>query len=607
MPEPLNLGAHWDGHATTFCVWAPDHRLVAVVVDDTGRTRPLTASDTGYWSATFDDIGPGHRYRYRLDEDDARTFPDPASRFQPLGVHGPSEVIDPAAFAWTDAHWVAPVLPDLVFYELHVGTFTPQGTFRGVVEQLDHLASLGVTAIELMPLADFPGNRNWGYDGTALFAPARAYGRPDDLRALVDAAHGRGLAVFVDVVYNHLGPDGNYLRAFSTRYFNAAHTTPWGDAINLDRDGSHDVRRFLIENALRWIREYHADGLRLDATQALIDDGPEHFLSELTRTVRARAGRAVHLVAEDNRNLAQLVLPPERSGFGLDAVWADDFHHQIRVHTAHDREGYYAAYRGTTTDIATTMRQGWFFTGAAMSLPASAARGTPTIGIDPCRFVICLQNHDQIGNRADGARLHHQVDLATFRALTALMLLAPETPLLFMGQEWAATTPFLYFTDHHAELGALVTEGRRAEFSGFSAFHDPAQRAAIPDPQSLETFERSRLAWDEPERSPHREMLTLYRQLLTLRKQLAPGRLDTGAFDVSSLNEHAVALRLPSALVVARLSGAGSVDVERTAPAVLTTEDGAVAHDPSPIHIAGSRITFTRPGAVVMSTSLAPP
>jgi len=606
MPESPNLGAHWDGRATTFCVWAPDHREVAVVLAD-GQTRTLTQSATGYWSATFADVRPGHRYGYRLDGDEARTFPDPASRFQPLGVHGPSEVVDPAAFAWTDAQWVAPELPDLVFYELHVGTFSPEGTFRGVIDRLDHLVSLGVTAIELMPLADFAGNRNWGYDGTALFAPARVYGRPDDLRALVDAAHQRGVAVFVDVVYNHLGPDGNYLRAFCTKYFNAAHVTPWGDAINLDGEGSREVRRFLIENALRWIREYHADGLRLDATHALIDDGPEHFLAELTRRVRACAGRDVHLVAEDNRNLAQLVLPPERSGFGLDAVWADDFHHQVRVHTAHDREGYFAEYQGTSADIATTLRQGWFFTGTETTPSGSRRRGTPTVGIAPCQFVTCLQNHDQIGNRADGARLHHEVDFATFRALTTLLLLAPETPLLFMGQEWAATAPFLFFTDHHPTLGHEVTEGRREEFSGFRAFADPARRAAIPDPQDPDTFHRSRLEWDERQRSPHREMFTLYQRLLALRKQLAPGRLAAGTFDVSSPSEHAVALHLPSALVVAQLSGAGAVNVDPGGRTVLTTEDSDVAHDSSPVRIDDCRITFSRPGAVVMRASRARP
>ena len=403
-----------------------------------------------------------------------------------------------------------------VFYELHVGTFTPEGTFRGVLERLPYLKNLGITAIELMPVADFPGNRNWGYDGVALFAPARCYGEPGDLRALVDAAHQHGLAVYLDVVYNHLGPDGAYANVFSPHYFTDRHQSPWGSGVNLDGPHSAEVRRFFIENALHWVHEYHIDGLRLDATHAMQDDSPVHFLAELTTTVREQSGRPVLFVAEDHRNLARMLRPVAAGGWGIDAVWADDFHHQARVHVAHDHEGYYADFTGRAEDLATTLRQGWFFSGQHSTF-LGGPRGSDPSGLSPKQFVVCIQNHDQIGNRADGARLHHEVDEGTFRALSTLLLLLPQTPLLFMGQEWAASSPFLFFTDHADDLGRKVTEGRRQEFSAFAAFADPARRAAIPDPQDPRTFARSRLQWDEAERDPHARMRRLYQRLLEIR------------------------------------------------------------------------------------------
>jgi maltooligosyltrehalose trehalohydrolase len=601
------LGAIYGRNTTTFRVWAPDHRSVELILEraEDLEARVLAREGAGYWSGTFKDIVPGDRYRYRLNGDTNQTFPDPASRFQPLGVHGPSEVVDSAAFVWTATGWETPPLADLVLYELHVGAFTATGTFRAIIERLGHLQWLGVNAIELMPIADFAGDRNWGYDGAALFSPSRAYGSPDDLRALVDAAHHHGISVVLDVVYNHFGPDGAYLTAFSQSYCTSAHQTPWGAAINLDGPRSPDVRRFLIENALHWIREYHLDGLRLDATHQLRDDGARHFLAELADTVRDHAGRRVHLTAEDERNCARLVLPGAQGGFGFDAVWADDFHHQARVHTAHDDEGYYADYSGTAADLAETIRRGWFFTGQPRP-STGAPRGTDPSRIAPAQCIVCLQNHDQVGNRADGARLTADIDLATFRALTTLLLLVPETPLLFMGQEWAATSPFLFFTDHGPELGRQVTEGRRGEFSTFRAFTDPARRASIPDPQERDTFERSRLRWDESHQSPHREILALHRLLIELRRVVRPGHLARGGFDATALDDHTLLLTLPGLSSVIRLAGSAVLDVTgRVAPIVFTTEDPGLTHDSLPIHVDRDQIRFARPGAVVMSTSLA--
>jgi maltooligosyltrehalose trehalohydrolase len=614
------LGAVAGGRGTTFRVWAPDRREVAVVLHDspTGarssaapasgeRPRPLRRDKSGLWTGTFDDIGPGRLYMLRLDGQVDETYPDPASRYQPFGVHGPSAVVDPDSFHWSDGRWVAPAFDQLVFYELHVGTFSPAGTFRGVTELLPRLAELGVTAIELMPVADFAGDRNWGYDGVTLFAPAHCYGTPDDLRMLVDTAHTCGLAVFLDVVYNHLGPDGAYANAFSPYYFTDAHESPWGRGVNLDGPHSEFVRRFFIENAIHWVSEYHIDGLRLDATHALVDDSHRHFLSELTSTVRRAVSTPVHFVAEDHRNLATLLKPIDRGGYGVDGVWADDFHHHARVHAAKDREGYYADFSGSTSDIARTLTQGWFFTGQHSNY-LGHARGTDPSGLDPAHFVICIQNHDQIGNRADGARLNHQVDAATYRALSTLLLLAPQTPLIFMGQEWASRSPFMYFTDHHEALGRLITEGRRQEFSAFEAFADPESRDGIADPQARDTFVQSRLRWSEIEQPEHASMLRLYRRLLQLRGSLAVlGRRTPDSYVARALDDHTVVIdyRGGALVVVARISGAGTVayDIPDTAVTILTSEEPGFATDAQPIGLRRDgrcQIDFRRPGAVVL-------
>jgi maltooligosyltrehalose trehalohydrolase len=605
-----SIGAWREGGLTTFRVWAPDRQSVDLILEGDRRPRPLAREEDGHWSGRFSDIVANATYRYRLDGRDEETLPDPASRFQPRGVHGPSQVIDPTAFRWSDHGWRPPRRESIVFYELHVGTFSPDGTFGGVVERLPYLAQLGVTSIELMPLGDFSGDRNWGYDGVAIFAPARCYGTPDDLRRLVDAAHQHGLAVCVDVVYNHLGPDGAYANAFSPYYFSDRHNSPWGRGVNLDGRHSRAVRDFFIQNALHWVLEYHVDALRLDATHALQDEGRRHFLEELTSTVRERAGRSVMFVAEDHRNLAGMLRPACDDGWGIDGVWADDFHHQVRVHSAGDREGYYQDFTGTTADLAATIRQGWFFTGQP-SQYLGERRGTDPTGLSPRQFVVCIQNHDQVGNRSDGARLNHQVDAAVFRAISVLLLTVPQTPLLFMGQEWAATTPFLYFTDHHDELGRQITEGRREEFGDFEAFCDPCTRATIPDPQARDTLDRSRLHWDELTREPHISMLRLYQRLLGLRRTLAPLRMaKCGSYDVCAVNAETVALRLTidqeQVAVIVRLGGAGSCSVAAPGTSwhvVLTTEDADLTDDPHPIQIAcGATLEtrFARPGAVIV-------
>jgi maltooligosyltrehalose trehalohydrolase len=559
----LPLGANVVDGGVEFRVWAPASTRVDVIIygPDAEAVHPLDAEADGWFRGVVPGTGAGARYKYRLDEKDA--FPDPASRSQPDGVHEPSAVVDPSAFRWTDDGWRGVPLDELVVYEVHVGTATAAGTFDGLIERLDDIAALGVTAIEPLPLAEFPGARNWGYDGVYLYAPDGAYGGPEGFRRLVDAAHARGLAVVLDVVYNHLGPEGNYLHAVTGgRYFTDRHCTPWGDAIDYANPA---VREFAIQNAIHWAREYHVDGLRLDATHAILDDSPRHVLREMQERVRAALppGRHFVLIAEDERNDERVVLS---EGHGLDGVWADDLHHQLRRHIAGDHEAYFADYTGSIDDIVRTLRQGWFYEGQ-VSENHGAPRGTPAAGLPPAAFVHCIQNHDQVGNRALGDRLTETVTLPAYRAASALLLLSPYTPLLWMGQEWAASTPFQYFTDHPEELGRLVTEGRRREFGKFSAFADPAVRERIPDPQAPETFTRSKLRWDEAERMPHAGVLALYRELLRLRRaHPALRRRDRDGFAVATLGEHALALRRvgedgSALLLVVSFEGPLSVDL----------------------------------------------
>jgi maltooligosyltrehalose trehalohydrolase len=614
-----SLGAWVERGGVAFRVWAPERNEVALVVEAPEPAHiPMLREPDGTHASFVPGLGAGALYRYRVDGQGP--FPDPASRFQPRGVHGPSEVIDPS-FPWRDSGWSGLRLEELVVYELHVGCFTGEGSFAALRARLPHLVELGVTALELMPLADFPGQRNWGYDGVSLFAPARCYGRPEELRALVDEAHRLGLGVLLDVVYNHFGPDGAYHAMFSPSYFTERHRTPWGAAINLDDDRCAGVRRFFVENALHWLHEHHLDGLRLDATHALKDDGEPHFLAELGRACRQRARPGVRplLIAEDHRNLATLVRGEAERGYGLDGVWADDLHHVVRRGLAGDHEGYFRDFAGTSEELAATIRQGWLFCGQH-SEHLGGPRGSDPAGIPPRRFLVFLQNHDQVGNRALGERLHHDIELPTFRAATVLSLCLPETPLLFMGQEWAASTPFLYFTDHNPELGRLVTEGRRREFRSFSAFSDAARADRIPDPQAEATFRRSRIDWSELGREPHASVLRLTRALLRLRRE-DPGlsAADWEGFDARACDREALAVwRRRNGggghVLLVRLAGAGRVVGPELAgdPASpwrvrLSSEDPAFAADPQPIRIDESASApaaeFSRPGAVLLERS----
>jgi maltooligosyltrehalose trehalohydrolase len=605
-PWRPSLGA-WpdpDGDGVRFRVWAPRADRVAVIAEGT-PPLPLGREPDGQFAGLSRGLKPGARYRYALDG--RGPFPDPASRFQPEGVHGPSAVVDPGAFAWTDAGWRGVPRRELALYELHVGTFSPEGTFAGAAARLGHLAAMGVNAVELMPLADFPGRWNWGYDGVFPFAPARCYGPPDDLRRLVDRAHALGLAVLLDVVYNHFGPDGNIVGEFAAEYASARHRTPWGPAVNLDGPGSEPVRAYVIENALHWLHEYHLDGLRLDATHALIDEGPRHVLAELAAAVRGRGprGRPIHLIAEDHRNLAPLLRPEDAGGLGLDAVWSDDFHHVARRLLAGDTAGVFRDFAGTVPELVTVLNDGWLHRGA-FSIHRGKPRGTDPAGLSSDQFVIFLQNHDRIGNRAFGERLHHQIDPAAFRAATALFLLAPQVPLIFMGQEWAAGTPFRFFADHRPELARLVAEGRRREFASYPEFADPATREQIPDPADPATFAASRLDWSEPLREPHTGTLRLHRACLDLRHR--EGRMHRA----EALDADTLTLRNDTrSRLVVRLRGAGPVTLSGEAghagEVVFSTEEPAFVPDPQPpvIATAGADLilTFRRPGAVLLRSS----
>ncbi len=615
-----SLGAWRERNGIRFRVWAPEKDQVELVLEDepgNHRVIPLEKYQDRTFGTWVEGLSAGSRYRYRVDDG---LFPDPASRFQPEGVHGPSEVVDQASFCWTDQDWQGIPRDALVLYELHVGTFTPRGTFGGIIERLPYLAGLGITALELMPVADFPGQRNWGYDGVQPYAPARCYGRPDDLRRVVDEAHRLGLGVFLDVVYNHLGPEGNYLGAYSPSYFSPDHENPWGRGFNFDGPNSSMVREFFIENALHWVHEYHLDGLRLDATHGISDTTPRHFIAQLTARVRESCpDRRVHVIAEDHRNLAYMVKREGEGGWGLDGVWADDFHHEVRVRLAGDSEGYYRDYSGSLADLARTLNRGWYFTGQ-FSQVLGENRGTDPAGIPPRQFVFCIQNHDQIGNRAFGERLHHQIDFAAYRAASLLLLCAPATPLLFMGQEWATSAPFLYFTDHPQELAKLVTEGRRREFREFRAFRDTDARDLIPDPQAESTFRDSRLPWNEQSREPHASILRLYQVLVALRRsEPALHYAGLAHFEAFALSDSTLLLRHdlepgPSLLAIVQMHGAALVDLsgqpaleglrEACCQLVLTTEDRPFAPEPRPpiVDLTGPSpvIRFARPSGVLL-------
>ncbi len=510
-----------------FKVWAPKVQSVDVKIGE--QKYPLTQTEGGWWEAPIEGAGPGTDYVFQLDGKD-QPLPDPRSAFQPQGVNGPSRIVDHAAFRWTDAAWHARPLQSAIIYELHVGTFTPEGTCDAALGKLEYLRELGITHVELLPFAEFPGRNGWGYDGVDLFAPHAAYGGPDGLKRFVDACHGHGLAVIMDVVYNHFGPSGNYVGSFGP-YFTDAHKTPWGDAVNLEDAGSYEVRRFFCDNALMWLRDYHIDGLRLDAVHAYMDRSAINFMEQLSAEVRALeglTGRHYALIAESDLNDPRLITPREAQGYGLDAQWSDDFHHAIVALLTGDRSGYYADF-GDFADLGKALTQAFVYDGQ-YSEYRQRIHGRPALGLPGWRFLGYSQNHDQIGNRAKGERLEHLTDIARAKIAAALTLTAPFLPMLFQGEEWAASTPFQYFTDHEdKELARLVSEGRKKEFEAFG--WDPED---IPDPQETSTFENSKLKWDEITHPRHADMLDWYKKLIALRKsrpELSDGQIDQVEID----------------------------------------------------------------------------
>ena len=516
-----------------FLLWAPHARSVRLQLlpnDDLIDLEPLPK---GYFRAKVAEVEQDAQYLYRLDGQ--RSLPDPASRFQPQAVHGPSQIVDTASFQWTDQNWKGISLESSIFYELHVGTYTQEGTFDALIPHLAPLADLGITTVELMPIAQFPGSRNWGYDGVYPFAPQNSYGGPAALQRLVDSAHAQGLAVALDVVCNHLGPEGNYSSAFGP-YFTDRYRTPWGQAINFDGQGSDDVRRFFIENVLYWLEDYHFDALRLDAVHGIFDFSARHFLAELKSNVAqlsSRLGRPLHLIAESDSNDARLLHDPERGGYDLDAQWSDDFHHSVhRLLTKEDR-GYYADFAGITP-LVSTLNEGWYFSGQYSHFRQRRHGNSPR-GLAASKFVVFTQNHDQVGNRALGERLTALVEFESLKLAAGINLLSPFAPLLFMGEEYGETAPFQYFTSHgDPELVEAVRRGRREEFADFGWEQD------VPDPQAEQTYRRSHLDHSLQETGRHQTLFRFYQELIRLRREFNLGFAQPHV--VRELGDHALVL-----------------------------------------------------------------
>jgi maltooligosyltrehalose trehalohydrolase len=521
-------------------VWAPAATRVEVVLSQGTRTRELAPEGTGYFSDVVQ-AEPGEVYAFRVDGSE-RLYPDPASRYQPQGPHGASEIVDPQRYDWHDAAWTGIDLEGQVIYEMHLGTFTPEGTWASALPQLEELARLGITTIEVMPVAEFDGRFGWGYDGVDMFAPSHLYGRPDDLRRFVDTAHGCGIGVILDVVYNHFGPRGNYLRTFSPAYFSDRYDNEWGDAINFDGPDAGPVREFFIANAGYWIEEFHVDGLRLDATQQMFDASAEHIITAIAREARQRAGsRGIVLVGENERQETANVRPPGEGGRGLDALWNDDFHHSAMVALTGRSEAYYSDTRGEPQELLSAVKYGFLFQGQYYHWQRQP-RGTPALDLAPATFVHFLQNHDQVANSAQGLRGHQLTSPGKWRALTALLLLGPATPMLFQGQEFAASSPFLFFADFDSELNDAIRRGRGEFLTQFPSVRDVLAAGALDDPADPQTFRRCTL--DFSERDRHRPAYLLHEDLLRMRRTVPVFSAQRrGGVDGAVLSAHAFVLR----------------------------------------------------------------
>ena len=535
----FSAGAECIGDGVAFRVFTDRRRDVRLVIED-GDTLQMRPDGDGYFSLTVRGAGPGTRYRFSLDGEGP--FPDPASRFQPDGPHGVSQVVDGSGFRWTDHEWGGCRIAGQVIYEMHVGTFTPDGTWRAAADRLAHLADVGITLIEMMPVACFPGRFGWGYDGVALFAPTAQYGEPDDLRAFVDAAHAAGIGVILDVVYNHLGPAGNYLAQFSQSYFTDRYENDWGDALNFEAaSGQAPMRDLVVENARYWIEDFHFDGLRLDATQSILDGSPDHVIAELTRVCREAAGsRDIVIVGENEPEDCRLVGRPEDGGYGLDALWNDDFHHSAVVAATARNEAYFEDHRGSPQEFLSAAKYGFLFQGQVY-FHQRQRRGQPALDCASTSFVTFIENHDQVANSARGFRFHQRTSPGRLRALTALMLLMPGTPMLFQGQEFASRAPFLYFADHDGDLAEQVAEGRIEFLSQFETLASPTMAALVPRPDDAATFEACKLDWADARRNS--ETMRLHRDLISLRKTDAVIGAATPRVDGGVLAEESFYLR----------------------------------------------------------------
>jgi maltooligosyltrehalose trehalohydrolase len=518
MNRRYPIGAEASADGAHFRVWAPRRERVDVVFTTeyaAESAQPLQRETSGHFSGFVAGVKAGDLYRFRLDG--GALFPDPASRFQPQGPHGPSQVVDAARFDWGDLHWRGAGLEGQVIYEMHLGTFTREGTWEAARRELPELAAVGITVVEIMPVADFPGRFGWGYDGVGWFAPVAIYGGPDDFRRFVEDAHRAGIGVILDVVYNHIGPDGNYLHEFSHDYFTARHENEWGEALNFDGENSAGLRELVTTNAAYWAQEYHLDGLRLDATQQIFDSSPEHIIVALAKSMRNAAGsRKVFIVAENESQLSMLARPPERGGYGLDGLWNDDYHHTARVAVTGRREAYYTDYSGKPQELISAVKYGYLYQGQRYQWQVKR-RGAPAWDIESWQFVVYLDNHDQIANSVWGERVHQLTSPGRLKAITALLLLGPDTPMLFQGQEFAASSPFCFFADHTGELPRLIREGRIQFLAQFPSLAQPNMRPYFADPVDPATFERSKL--DFAEREKHAPIYRLHKDLLRLRRE----------------------------------------------------------------------------------------